>query len=262
MASPLSAFAAKRAPLETRSWFRQVGRAGPEFWVWPVAAACWLVLAWSALGWYPLGTTSGLGHHLGMAHSAELPVAVELADHLALWTAMVGATMLPLIARNLRGVALRSPRARRTGAAVQVAAGWALVWLAAGVLLIAGLLGWQLIASTTVVVGVICAAAVGWQFTRLKQLALARCDRRFAPPLGARAGAACRRFGQSLGRDCLVSCWPGMALMMAAGHTPLVIVALACLSWRDRRLPHDRPGRVLSVAVLLGVGAYAVLGQA
>ena len=143
-----------------------------------------------------------------MAHSAEPSVAVELAEHLALWTAMVGATMLPLIARNLRGVALRSPRARRTGAAVQVAAGWALVWLAAGVLLIAGLLGWQLIASTTVIVGVICAAAVGWQFTRLKQLALARCDRRFAPPLGARAGAACRRFGRSLGRDCLVSCWP------------------------------------------------------
>ncbi len=79
MASPLSALAAKRAPLETRSWFRQVGRAGPEVWVWPVAAACWLVLGWAALGWYPLGMTSGFGHHLGMAHSAEPSVAVVLA---------------------------------------------------------------------------------------------------------------------------------------------------------------------------------------
>ena len=99
MASPLSAFAAKRAPLETRSWLRQVGRAGPEVWVWPVAAACWLVLAWAALGWYPLGMTSGFGHHLGMAHSAEPSVAVVLAEDLALWTAMVGATMLPLLLR-------------------------------------------------------------------------------------------------------------------------------------------------------------------
>ena len=93
MASPLSALVAKRAPLETRSWLRQVGRAGPEVWVWPVAAACWLVLGWAALGWYPLGMTSGFGHHLGMAHSAEPSVAVVLAEHFALWTAMVGATM-------------------------------------------------------------------------------------------------------------------------------------------------------------------------
>ena len=108
----------------------------------------------------------------------------ELASHLVLWIAMVGATMLPLIAWNLRGVGLRSPRARRTRATLEVAGGWALVWLAAGVVRQRGHGRITSQCPLVVTVGVVCAVAVAWQFTRVKRIALARCHRRFAPPLG------------------------------------------------------------------------------
>ncbi len=232
-----------------------------------MAAAAWVVLAWGGLDWYPFGGSSMAGHH----HQSMTPagggpgLASASASHLLLWMAMVGATMLPLIAENLRGVGLRSPLERRTRASLEVAAGWALVWLAAGVVIAVGLAASPALVPPALVppvtVGVVGAVAVGWQFTRIKRVALARCHRRFAPPLGPPAGRACLRFGRSLGRDCLLSCWPSMAMMSVAGHHLLAVVALGWLSWRDRRRPSDRPGLGIAVAVLVGVGAFTLLRQ-
>jgi predicted metal-binding membrane protein len=195
-----------------------------------------------------------------MSAQTEPGLVGEWAGHLLLWLAMVAATMLPLIAWNLRGVGLRSPRERRTSATLEVAGGWALVWLAAGVVVSVGIVVSQA-APLVVTVGLVCAVAVTWQFTRIKRIALARCHRRFAPPLGAADTPACLRFGRSLGRDCVLSCWPSMAMMAVAGHQLPAVVALGWLSWRDRRRPHDRPGTVVSVAVLVGVGAFTVFSQ-
>jgi predicted metal-binding membrane protein len=255
--------AAARTPLETRAWLRTVGRPGPESWVWPVAAAALAVLVWGSFGWFPLGAgfEGGYHHHMGMspAHNKAGPVG-ELAGHLVLWVAMVGATMLPLVAGNLRGVGLRSPRARRIRATAEVATGWALVWLAFGAGFTVALAVTGPVVPAALIIGV-ATAAVAWQFTAIKRVAVARCHRRFAPPLGAAATPACLRFGRSLGRDCLLSCWPTMVMMTVAGHQVLAVAALGWLSWRDRRRPHDRPGRLVSVLVLGGVAAATLVGR-
>jgi predicted metal-binding membrane protein len=251
-----------RTPLEARAWLRSVGRSGPEAWVWPVAAVAGVVLFWGGLGWYPFGIASEAGHHASM-----MPVGTahgfvdEMAHHLVLWIALVGAPMLPLIAWNLRSVGLRSPRVRRRRATLDVAAGWAAVWLAAGLLISVVMVVAQMMGPFVLTVGLVSAAAVAWQFSRIKSVALARCHRRFAPPLGAAAGPTCVSFGRNLGRDCLLSCWPGMVMMAVAGHHPLAVVVLGWLSWRDRRRPHDRPGTAVSVPVLLAVGGFSLLGQ-
>ncbi|MGZ8804784.1 MAG: copper chaperone, partial [Microbacterium sp.] len=164
---------------------------------------------------------------------------------------------LPLIARNLRVVAQRSPRTRRTRATMEAATGWAAVWVAAGAVVSVGLVALVPVAPHIVLVVGATGAAVVWQFARIRTIALARCHRTLAPPLDRRAPMACRRYGVELGRDCLLVCWPAMVLMTVAGHQLLVVIALGWLSWRDIRLPHDRPGRPVAIAVLLGTGAFA-----
>ncbi|HEY0167641.1 MAG TPA: DUF2182 domain-containing protein [Jatrophihabitans sp.] len=232
----------------------------------------------SALGW--LGLTAPLWapvlgsgqHHSGRPDSGmRMPMGEtvsgvdgmswwpQLGDHLVMWTAMVLAIMLPLVAWNLRQVGMRSPRARRTRATVEVAAGWAAVWLGAGAVVSVVALTATRAASPTLLVAASVAITVGWQFMGARQVAVARCHRTFAPPLGRAAQRACVRFGGSLGRDCLVSCWAGMVMMTAANHRLFVVLPIAWLSWRDRRRPHDRPGTAVSVPVVVLTGLVAVL---
>lgn len=254
-----AAGARTRTPLETRAWLRSIGRAGPESWLWPVAAFGVVVLVWGSLGWFPLGMPHGGHDHGSMAmHHAAGP-AGGMASHLILWAAMVTATMLPLVAENLRGVGLRSPRGRRTRATLRVAAGWGSVWLAFGLVVVVLTALADLVVPTAETALVVGAAAIGWQLTDTKRLAVARCHRRFAPPLGAEAGPACVRFGRSLGRDCVLGCWPTMTMMSVAGHQPVAVAALAWLSWRDRRRPHDRPSRLVNALVIAGVAGATVL---
>ena len=256
-----------RAPrLEARAWLRTVGRPGPERWIWAVVAAGWVVLVVNATGWRPfrgapttsMGEMPGMSPGMSMDHGTHASPWAPLGHHLLLWVAMVAATMLPLVAGNLRSVGLRSPRGLRTRATVHVAAGWALVWLAAGLVITPAVLLGMATVPMAPLVAVTCAVALGWQLTRVKRVAVARCHRTFAPPLGPAAAPACRRFGVTLGRDCLLTCWPSMVLMTLAAHELLVIVPLAWLSWRDTRRPHNRPGVGTSVLVLLGAGALAL----
>ena len=142
-----------------------------------------------------------------------------------------------------------------------MALGWALAWLAAGLVVSLGLVATASVPAA-VTVGAVCVAAVLWRFTRMQRTALARCHRSFAPPLGDGATSGCLRFGASLGRDSLLACGAGMVLMAVAGHHLVVVVALGWLSWRDMRRPADSPGTVGGVLVLVGVGLFAILGQA
>jgi predicted metal-binding membrane protein len=256
------------ASLEARAWLRTVGCVGPERWVWAVSALGWLALAtplWSPV----LGSSQ---HHSGMSDGGmHMPMNEtmsgidakswwpELGGHLVMWIAMVLAIMLPLVAWNLRQVGMRSPRARRTRATVEVAAGWVAVWLGAGAMVSAAAPAAMRVASPALLVAASVAVTVGWQFMRVRQVAVARCHRTFAPPLGGAARRGCVRFGGSLGRDCLVSCWAGMVMMTAANHQLCVVLPIAWLSWWDRRRPHDRRGTAVSVPVVVLAGLVPVV---
>jgi predicted metal-binding membrane protein len=255
------------ASVETRAWLRTVGRAGPERWVWAVSAVGWLGLA--APLWTPV--LGAWPHHSGMADSGMhmpdetrsgvdgKPWWPELGGHLVMWTAMVLAIMLPLVAWNLRQVGMRSPRTRRTRATVEVAAGWIAVWLGAGAVVSAAALAAMRVTPPAFLVAASVGATAGWQLMDVRRVAVARCHRTFAPPLGRAARRGCVRFGGSLGRDCLVSCWAGMVMMTAADHRLSVVLPIAWLSWRDRRRPHDQPGTAVSVPVVVLTGLAAIV---
>lgn len=254
--------------LESRAWVRTVARPGPERWVWAFVALGWvgLLLPLSSRGGrqsHDMPAMTGMAGMPGMArgHSPEADPAwwPELGMHLLMWGAMVLATMLPLVVWNLRQVGARSPRDRRRHATAEVAAGWLVVWLGAGLVLCAAVFLAMRTTSTALVVAVAVAVAVAWQPTSVKRVSVARHHRTFAPPLGRTARLACARFGGTLGRDCLVACWPSMLVMSVAGHRLSVVVPLAWLSWRDRRRPPDRPGTWGSVTILVLVGLVGVL---
>lgn len=210
----------------------------PEWWLWGVAGAGCLVLV----------AMVGPGHR----HDAAA------GPHAAAWAAMIAVTA-PLTARNVRYAALRSPRDARAGVAVAVVAGWALVWAGAAVVL--GTVAWLLAAAVggAATTALATAAAVGWQRAALKQRSLARCHRVVAPPLGRRSRRASSRYGVGLGRDCVLSCWPLMALMAVAGHNLVVVALCGGVAWYERRRPHHDPATRGTSLVIAAVGVAAVV---
>ena len=156
---------------------------------------------------------------------------------------------------------MRSPRRARGAVTRAVVAGWALVWLGAAVVLgvggavLVGVLG-ELVAIALVTV-----VAVGWQCSARKRRSLARCHAVLAPPLRAAAGpAGLPRARRRLGRDCVVSCWPLMALMAVAAHDPLVVAAAVGVAWYERRRrPHHDPATRATAVAIAATGVVALV---
>jgi predicted metal-binding membrane protein len=169
------------------------------------------------------------------------------------------AVMTPLIAANVKYAALRSARRTRFGVGLAVTTGWASIWLVPAIAI--AMVSWlAMVALGTVAsIAVVTVVAVGWQWTEAKRLSLARCHRVFAPPLSpGRARAASRGYGRDIGRSCVVSCMPFMALMAVSGHSIVVAVPLAGTAWYERwRRPHHDPARRLTSATLAAVGIVA-----
>lgn len=213
-------------------------RRHPEWWLWEVAVAGWVVFV----------AVLGPGHH----HGASADV------HAAVWAAMIGVAA-PLIARNVRYAALRSPRGARAGVAAAFVAGWAVAWAGAAVVL--GTVAWVLTAAVgdAAMVALATASSVAWQHAPLKQRSLARCHRVVAPPLGRGSRRASWRYGVGLGGDCVLSCWPLMLLMAAAGHDLVVVAVCGGVAWYERRRPHHDPATRGTSLVIAGLGLTAAV---
>jgi predicted metal-binding membrane protein len=251
------------APAAVPRRWHTVRIRGPEWWLWAVAGAGWVVILTSAvLGVLdapsaPAATSGHAGHHHTGAQGVGLG---DLGLHSLAWLAMV-AVMAPLIARNVRYVAMRSPGRDRAGVSVDVVAGWALAWGAAAIVL--GVGTWLLAGSAgeLAAIGLLTGIAVAWQYSSRKRLSLARCHRVLAPPLDRQESRrVSRRFGVGLGRDCVLSCWPLMALMAVAGHNPLVVASSVGVAWYERcRRPHHAPGTRETSLVIAATGATALV---
>jgi Predicted metal-binding integral membrane protein (DUF2182) len=245
----------------------------PQWWLPVIAAGGWLVLgAHAVLGGLPI--LQGAGPQLpgsqlgGSGHAGHGPPGLPGLDGLdpaGAGTHVIGAlamvaVMAPLISANVGHAALRSPRRARAAVTVDVVAGWALVWAGAAAAL--GLGAWLLAAAVgeLVAIGLVTAAAVGWQFSARKRRSLARCDGVLAPPLDRRRSRrACRRYGVGLGRDCVLSCWALMALMAVAAHNPLVGASTVGVAWYERRRrPHHDPGTRPTSVVIAATGVAAI----
>jgi Predicted metal-binding integral membrane protein (DUF2182) len=234
------------ATVPVRPWQRE-----PQWWLWVVALVGWAGLLTAFVA--GLGAPAGHGHH---AHAIPL-----WWGHAVAAVGMV-AVMAPLISPNVRFAARRSPRRARGAAARAVVVGWALVWLGAAAVLGVGGVVLVGVLGELVTIALVTVAAVAWQYSARKRRALARCHAVLAPPLErARARRACRAHGIALGRDCVVSCGPLMALMAVAAHDPLVVAGAVGVAWyeRRRRAHHDPATRVTAMAIAAtGVVALVV----
>ena len=259
----VSTSAERSALRPPRPWDRQ-----PQWWLWVVALVGWAALVDAFLavvgpGLGPLvgadggtdgGTDGGAdvgpvvdaaGHDLGPVFSV-----VDWGAHAVASVAMV-AVMAPLIGSNVRFAARRSPRGARGAVTRYVVAGWALVWLGAAAVL--GVVGAVLVAllGEPVAIVVVTAVAVAWQCSPPKRRALARSQEMLVPqaPWG---------YGRVLGRDCVLSCWPLVALAVVAAHDPFVVAAVVGVAWYERRhrARHD-PSTLVTALVIVAAGAFA-----
>lgn len=197
----------------------------------------------------------------GMHHHGSQSVGVA---GVLMWLAML-AMMAPWLRRNVRFVALRSPRRRRPWVAPEVLLGWAAVWVLAlvPVALVSELLVRMLGQPGAALVGVAVASA--WQLTPAKRRALARCDLTAAPPLEPRAARrTCVELGTRLGVACVVSDAALMLAMGTTGHHPVAVVGLLAVSWVERfRLPHhDRRAVATGLSVAACGAAVGLLALA
>jgi predicted metal-binding membrane protein len=183
---------------------RRVAWSHPELAAAGAAAAAWTVLV--AHGQYPHGSTE--------PYLAQVSV----------WPVMVVAMMVPGALADVRIVALSSIWSRRQRTIALLLGCYVCVWSAFGVVAIGAVEALGLDA------GVLLMLAAAWELTAWKWRALRRCHLIEAlPPHGAKADAACARAGLHYGSRCVVSCWPLMLAMAAAGHRAVTLMALMTL---------------------------------
>jgi predicted metal-binding membrane protein len=234
-----------------------------EAWLivlWATCCVAWSALMLDASGASPAALCS-TGRLWAAPQSLSLNVALVLnaPGTLAVdWALMFAAMMPPLVIAPLRHVRDRSFARRRARAMLLFVAGYAGVWLAAGVGLEAiALVALLALPTPLICLGLAAAIAMAWQISPAKQWCLNRCHRQ--PHLAAFGAAADRdafTFGLMNGASCVGACWALMllALCVGPGHVmAMMIVTLlvvaerlespAPLAWRWRG-----PGRALRIA--------------
>lgn len=219
---------------------RLFDRRHPQWWVAAVAAAAWVAVVVRAWTEPP--------HHHGGGWGAT-------TASLALMTA---AMMLPLVLASSRGVAVSSRWRRRHRAQAAFLAGYLGVWvpvgLAVGLLVSAG----ASVLGGLVVLVLVATGSILYQFTLRKRRVLRWCAARRVPGGdGLRADLACARLGAGVAVPCVSTCGGLMAVAAAAGHGPVVMLALTAVAFRERttREYDPRPG----AAVIAGVMVLVVL---
>jgi predicted metal-binding membrane protein len=141
---------------------------------------------------------------------------------IALWVAMVAATMLPSALPVARHVAVNSLRRRRARAVLLFAGGYLAVWTAFGAVALAVLPR----SGSRTALALALLAAAGWQLTPWHRRALRGCHRTMPlPAVGWRADAAAMRFGLGNGGYCLGASWLLMVVMCCAPGPPMLWAA-------------------------------------
>jgi hypothetical protein len=172
---------------------------------------------------------------------------------------MVAAMMLPVVAPQVRGIALRSVWSRRQRSAAGFVAGYAAVWLAVGALLLGVLAvvgvpeeaGW-LLAGTLLV-------AAAWQVSRPRRRVLRRCATlRLGAPSGLAADVDCARAGVRSGLRCAFTCGP-MMVAMALSHSLVLMAGLLVVMLGERARGPDPVGRAGRPREAWVLGGFAVV---
>jgi predicted metal-binding membrane protein len=221
-----------------------------------------LLVALAAIAWW-----STAGRMDGMDAGPGTPLGA-LGWFLGVWIVMMAAMMLPAVSPTVALYA-RMARRRWTGASLLFAAGYLLVWSAAGLLafgafalgrsVVGDQLAWD--AGGRWVAGSVLVLAAVYELTPLKHACLARCRSPLGFLLGSwrdgRRGAI--EMGARHGAWCLGCCWALMAALFALGVMSLTWMALvAALITAEKTLPWGR-ALTYGIAALLLVTGVAVV---
>lgn len=236
-----------------------------------VAVAGLIVAAWAALaaGLVPMAmASSGApgaavgplwicdlsgGMSMGGAAGGGGPVSAALAG-MPMWSLMALAMMLPAALPATSHVALNSLRRRRGRAVSEFLAGYLVLWVAFGAVVLLGLALLPVDRAVVLVAAALGVATV-WELSPAKQWALRRCHKATPlPPTGWRASFGATRFGVLHGSACVASCWPLMLVMAVAPSARIAwCAALAVLGLAEKLTLKPRR-RARRLGALLGVG--------
>jgi len=181
-----------------------------------------------------------------MSPSAPLEMLLGALRSVSLvvdWGLMILAMMAPLVIAPLRHVYYRSLARRRTVTIGLFAAGYAAIWMIAGIMLLPVLLVSKgLTSGSPAFLTMVVVPALVWQFSPAKQICLNRCHSH--PPLavfGISANLDAFWFGLSHGAWCVGSCWPAMLVPAAFSRGHLVTMAALTLWLAAERLEMPVP---------------------
>ena len=243
-----------------------------------LTALAWSYLLWlsaeMAMGGMDMGDFRMIPSGLGLMVPAHTPwQAMEFAFVFAMWTVMMVGMMTPSAAPMIVMYARmgRQTETRDTpfAATVWFATGYFLVWVAFA--LLATLVQWALertallnswMASTSNVLGAFVFVAAGsYQWTRLKDVCLAQCQRPFAFLMrqgGFRRDApGSLMLGLRHGAYCVGCCWVLMTLLLVGGVMNLLWIALlALLIFLEKFTSFGRPIAHLAGIVLVAAGVW------
>ena len=242
-------------------------------------------LAWSYMLWLSADMAMGgmdmsgfrmIPFGMGLMIPAEQPwLGMEFVFVFAMWAVMMIGMMTPSAAPT---VLMYARMGRQTephdppfGATVWFASGYFLVWIAFALLATlvhwaferTALLDYTMAGTSNIVGGLLLVAAGSYQWTRVKDLCLAQCQKPFAFLMthgGSRSDApGSLMLGLRHGAYCVGCCWALMAVLLMAGvMSPLWITVLALLILLEKVTPFGSPIASLAGLVLIAAGAWFV----
>jgi len=207
-------------------------------------------------------------------HSATPTMALGAPLFLAVWIAMMVATMFPAVTPMIL-IFARIGATRRTSGRVFVptwlfVGGYLLVWTALGAVAFTAALGAEALArhfdvlarNAALVGGALIVVAGAFQFSRLKDRCLSACRSPLAFVVqhwrDGRLGAV--RMGVRHGWHCAGCCWALMMLMFPLGVMNIVALAgVTALVYAEKVLPHARGVRQVAGATLIAYGLLVIV---
>jgi predicted metal-binding membrane protein len=207
-----------------------------------VSAAAWILLVLEPGG-------MGLhAHHMARMPDASLDMLLASNPPASLgigWALMLAAMMAPVVIAPVRHVRDRSFARRRARSIGLFVAGYAAIWMAVGVMLMALAMAVRMYTPQSFAPLAFAAVlAIVWQFSPLKQRCL---NRGHAHPqlaaFGRAADAGALRFGWTHGIWCAGSCWAPMLLPLLVTRGHLAAMAAVTLWLSAERLEPPAPPR-------------------
>lgn len=203
-----------------------MGRPARRLDAWLVVLGVTSLVAWSVLALegsdliLPAFCSPGTLWAVPPSGSFNLMLVVNSPAHLASgWALMVAAMMSPLVIAPLQHVRDRSFARRRARAMLLFVAGYAAIWMTAGVGLQTVALAARWAVPAPLCLGLAATTAIFWQVSPAKQWCLNRCHRQpHLAAFGAAADRAAFKFGLTNGASCVGSCWALMLLPLFVGH--------------------------------------------